>query len=140
MIGGFSYEELFDGRCCLNRIVNEHTLLLHDISLTIPQRAFVALVGGSGVGKSTLMYALSDIQPAQQGTVLYNGHDYYHSLDAFSRELGYVPQDDIIHRRLTVQRALYYAAKMRLPTDFTRAQIKQHINEVLRDVRNRTPT
>ena len=118
----------------LSRIVNKHTLLLHDISLTIPQRAFVALVGGSGVGKSTLMYALSGIQPAQQGTVLYNGQDYYHSLDAFSRELGYVPQDDIIHRRLTVQRALYYAAKMRLPTDLTQAQIKQRIDEVLRDV------
>ncbi|MEO6887890.1 MAG: ATP-binding cassette domain-containing protein [Ktedonobacteraceae bacterium] len=118
----------------LNRIVNERTLLLHDISLTIPQRAFVALVGGSGVGKSTLMYALSGIQPAQQGTVLYNGYDYYRHLDAFSSDLGYVPQDDIIHRRLAVRRALYYAAKMRLPKHFTQTQIRQRIDEVLHDV------
>ncbi len=118
----------------LNRMTSGHTLLLHDVSLTIPRRAFVALVGGSGVGKSTLMYALSGIQPAQQGTVFYNGHNYYHSLDTFSSELGYVPQDDIIHRRLSVKRALYYAAKMRLPADFTTAQIKQRIDEVLHDV------
>src|SRR5207302_1979499 len=60
--------------------------------------------------------------------------DYYHNLAAFSSQLGYVPQDDIVHRELTVERALYYAAKLRLPNDFTPAQIKQRINEVLEDV------
>ena len=119
----------------LNRVSNDHTLLLHDLSLTIPQGAFVALVGGSGVGKSTLMYALSGIQPAPQGTVLYNGHNYYQHLDTFSRELGYVPQDDIIHRNLTVGRALYYAARMRLPAYLTALQINRRIDEVLHDVR-----
>src|SRR5438093_9662375 len=53
---------------------------------------------------------------------------------SFSSQLGYVPQEDIIHRDLTVVRALYYAAKLRLPSDFTEAQIKQRINEVLEDV------
>ena len=66
--------------------------------------------------------------------MLYNGQDYYHNLAAFSTQLGYVPQDDIIHRDLTVERALYYAAKMRLPEDFTEPQIKQRITEVLEDV------
>jgi len=45
-----------------------------------------------------------------------------------------VPQDDIVHRDLTVERALYYAAKLRLPSDFTAAQINQRIKEVLEDV------
>ncbi len=53
---------------------------------------------------------------------------------AFSDQLGYVPQDDIVHRDLTVERALYYAAKLRLPSDFTHEQIDQRINEVLEDV------
>ena len=35
-----------------------------------------------------------------------------------------MPQDDIVHRDLTVERALYYAAKMRLPEDFTEDQIR----------------
>ena len=119
----------------LKRMVgNKKTLLLNGISLAIPPRKFVALVGGSGAGKSTLLDALNGLRPAQEGKVYYNGQDYYKHLAAFSTQLGYVPQDDIIHRDLTVERALYYAAKLRLPSDFTRAQIKQRINEVLDDV------
>src|SRR6266700_422621 len=67
---------------------------------------------------------VNGLRPAQAGKVLYNGQDYYHNLAAFSTQLGYVPQDDIVHRDLTVERALYYAAKMRLPADFTKEQIK----------------
>jgi len=118
----------------LKKSGNNNVTLLSDLSFTIPPRKFVALVGGSGAGKSTLMDALNGLRPAQQGTVLYNGQDYYRNLAAFSSQLGYVPQDDIVHRDLTVERALYYAAKLRLPNDFTNAQIQQRINEVLEDV------
>jgi ABC transport system ATP-binding/permease protein len=118
----------------LKRYGNNNVVLLNDISLSIEPHKFVAIVGGSGAGKSTLMKALSGLQPANEGKVLYNGQDYYRNLAAFNTQLGYVPQDDIVHRDLTVERALYYAAKMRLPNDFTEEQIKQRIIEVLDDV------
>jgi ABC-type multidrug transport system ATPase subunit len=118
----------------LRKVGNNQTVLINDISIAIPPRKFVALVGGSGAGKSTLMDALNGLRPAQKGSVLYNGKDYYHHLAAFSTQLGYVPQDDIIHRDLTVEHALYYAAKLRLPSDMTREQIKGRIDEVLEDV------
>lgn len=118
----------------LRKVGNNQTVLINDISLAIPSRKFVALVGGSGAGKSTLMDALNGLRPAQTGTVLYNGKDYYHHLAAFSTQLGYVPQDDIIHRDLSVESALYYAAKLRLPSDMTKDQIKGRIDEVLEDV------
>ncbi|HEV2580860.1 MAG TPA: ATP-binding cassette domain-containing protein, partial [Ktedonobacteraceae bacterium] len=118
----------------LHKEGNNNTILINDISLAIPPRKFVALVGGSGAGKSTLMDALNGLRPAQKGGVFYNGKDYYRHLAAFSTQLGYVPQDDIIHRDLTVERALYYTARMRLPDDFTEEQIKQRIDEVLDDV------
>lgn len=118
----------------LQKVGNKNTILINDISIAIPPRKFIAVVGGSGAGKSTLMDALNGLRPAQKGLVLYNGHDYYRHLAAFSTQLGYVPQEDIIHRDLTVARALYYTAKMRLPDDFTEAQIKQRIDEVLEDV------
>jgi len=118
----------------LQKVGSKHTILINDISIAIPPRKFVAVVGGSGAGKSMLMDALNGLRPAQKGLVLYNGQDYYRHLAAFSTQLGYVPQDDIIHRELTVERALYYTAKMRLPEDFTEAQIKQRIDEVLEDV------
>ena len=122
------------GHTRVNLFKTTEITLLNDISLAIPPRKFVALVGGSGTGKSTLMGALNGLLPAQQGVVYYNGQDYYKHLAAFSTQLGYVPQDDIIHRDLTVERALYYAAKLRLPSDFTEAQIKQRVDEVLEDV------
>ena len=117
----------------LRKAANQ-TTLLNNISLSIPPRTFVALVGGSGAGKTTLLDALSGLRPAQQGQVLYNGQDYYQNQAAFNTQIGYVPQDDIVHRDLTVERALYYAAKLRLPGDFTGAQIWQRITEVLEDV------
>lgn len=118
----------------LKKIGNNQTVLLNDISLHIPTRSFVALVGGSGAGKTTLLDALSGLRPAQEGSVFYNGQDYYHNFAAFSTQLGYVPQDDIIHRELMVERALYYAARLRLPSDFQEEQIAQRIDEVLDDV------
>lgn len=118
----------------LKKVGNNNIILLNDISLVIPPRKFVALVGGSGAGKSTLMDALNGLRPAQQGTVFYNGVDYYHNLASFNTQLGYVPQDDIVHRELTVERALYYAARLRLPGDFTKEQIQWRIDEVLEDV------
>ncbi|HJT55099.1 MAG TPA: FHA domain-containing protein, partial [Ktedonobacteraceae bacterium] len=118
----------------LKRYGNKHVTLLDDISLSIPPRKFVAVVGGSGAGKTMLINALSGLQPASEGQILYNGIDYYRNLAAFSGQIGYVPQDDIVHRDLTVERALYYAAKMRLPGDFTAEQIAQRVNEVLEDV------
>ncbi len=118
----------------LKKVGTNQTILLNDISLHIPTCSFVALVGGSGAGKTTLLDALSGLRPAQEGSVFYNGQDYYRNSAAFSTQLGYVPQDDIIHRELTVERALYYAARLRLPSDFQEAQIEQRIDEVLDDV------
>ena len=109
-------------------------IILNDISLSIPARKFVALVGGSGAGKSTLLDGLNGLRPASSGMVYYNGQDYYKSPAAFRSQLGYVPQDDIVHQDLTVEKALYYAAKLRLPKDFTQEKIKQRIDQVLEDV------
>ncbi len=92
-------------------------LILEDVSLSIAPREFVALVGGSGTGKSTLLNALSGYVQASAGRVFVNGDDYYRNFDAYRTLLGYVPQDDIIHRTLPVDRALDYAARLRLPDD-----------------------
>ncbi len=108
--------------------------ILKDVSLSIAPREFVALVGGSGTGKSTLMNALSGYVPASAGQVLVNGDDYYRNFDAYRTLLGYVPQDDIIHRTLPVDRALAYAAELRLPADTKPAEIAQRIERVLDDV------
>jgi ABC-type multidrug transport system ATPase subunit len=119
----------------LHKAVNKDTLiLLNQISLSIQPKELVAIVGGSGAGKSTLMNALSGFRPAPQGSVLFNSEDYYQNLSVYRSTLGYVPQDDIIHRDLTVEQTLFYAAKLRLPRDLSAAEINQRIVEVLEDI------
>jgi ABC transport system ATP-binding/permease protein len=109
-------------------------LILKGVSLSIEPREFVAVVGGSGAGKSTLMNALSGYAQAGGGHVMVNGDDYYRNFDAYRAVLGYVPQDDIVHRTLPVERALTYAAQLRLPADTAPTEITQRIARVLEDV------
>jgi ABC transport system ATP-binding/permease protein len=105
--------------------------LLDDVDLTIQPNEFVGLLGPSGAGKSTLMDALNGMRPASSGLVLINSQDFYEHLDSLKQSIGYVPQDDIIHRELTVYRTLHYVARLRLSSDISSDEIDQIINEVM---------
>ncbi|HLM59546.1 MAG TPA: ATP-binding cassette domain-containing protein, partial [Pyrinomonadaceae bacterium] len=105
--------------------------LLDSVSLSIQPNEFVGLLGPSGAGKSTFMDALNGMRPASGGSVLINNLDLYQHLDSLKQSIGYVPQDDIIHRELTVYRTLYYVAKLRLSSDVSRSEINQIIDEVM---------
>lgn len=105
--------------------------LLDSVSLSIKPNEFVGLLGPSGAGKSTFMDALNGMRPASGGSVLINNLDLYEHLDSIKQSIGYVPQDDIIHRELTVYRTLYYVAKLRLSRDVSRKEINQIIDEVM---------
>jgi ABC-type multidrug transport system ATPase subunit/pSer/pThr/pTyr-binding forkhead associated (FHA) protein len=113
---------------------NRRIILLDDISLSILPREFVAVVGGSGAGKSTLLDALNGFRPATKGMVLVNSHDLYKNFNAYRTEVGYVPQDDIIHQELAVAQALNYAARLRLPPDTSAAERHYQVQSVLRDL------
>jgi len=105
--------------------------LLDDVSLTVQPNEFVGLLGPSGAGKSTLMDSLNGMRPATSGFVLVNNLDLYRHLDSLKQSIGYVPQDDIIHRELTVYRTLYYVARLRLSSDVSKKEIDQIVNEVM---------
>ncbi len=106
--------------------------LLDNINLTIEPGEFVSLLGPSGSGKSTLMDCLNGRRPATSGQVLANGEDFYRHFDTFRQSLGYVPQKDIVHTQLTVRKALYYTARLRLPPDTSSAELQARIAEVLK--------
>jgi ABC-type multidrug transport system ATPase subunit len=105
--------------------------LLDDVDLTIQPNEFVGLLGPSGAGKSTLMDSINGMRPATSGHVLINNLDLYQHLDSLKQSIGYVPQDDIIHRELTVYRTLYYVARLRLSRDVSTREIDQIVNEVM---------
>ncbi|MGC9347863.1 MAG: FHA domain-containing protein [Anaerolineae bacterium] len=110
--------------------VSNGYMILQDISVTVQGSEFAALVGGSGAGKSTLLKAMNGFHPATHGRMLIDGEPLYPNLDTYRTLMGYVPQDDIIHKTLPVRSALWYSAKLRLP-DATRAEIDRRIADVL---------
>ena len=104
---------------------------MRDIDLVIEPGEFVGVLGPSGAGKSTLLNALNGFVPADSGNVLLNGLPLYSTYDLFRNAIGYVPQDDIIHKELTVERSLFYTAQLRLPRDTTQEQLSQHVTSVI---------
>jgi ABC-type multidrug transport system ATPase subunit/pSer/pThr/pTyr-binding forkhead associated (FHA) protein len=108
--------------------------ILNDISLAINPREFVGLMGPSGCGKTTLMDALNGLRPATAGNVLVNDLDLYQNFNALRRSIGYVPQRDILHDSLTVERTLFYAAKLRLPQGTAAETMRNIIEEVIQTV------
>ncbi|MFZ0062017.1 MAG: FHA domain-containing protein, partial [Pyrinomonadaceae bacterium] len=105
--------------------------LLDEVCLSIQPNEFVGLLGPSGAGKSTLMDSLNGMRPATTGQVLVNNLDLYQHLESLKQSIGYVPQDDIIHRELTVYSTLYYVARLRLSRDISTKEINQIVDEVM---------
>jgi ABC-type multidrug transport system ATPase subunit/pSer/pThr/pTyr-binding forkhead associated (FHA) protein len=108
--------------------------VLQDVSLALYPREFIGLMGASGSGKSTLMDALNGMRPATSGNVYINNLDLYSNFDLLRMSIGYVPQRDILHEALSVERTLYYAGKLRLPPGTSRAQIEEIVTEVIHTV------
>ena len=83
-----------------------------------PTGEFVVIIGESGSGKTTLVKALAGVTDPTGGQVLVSGEPVQGRLT----DIGYVPQDEIVHRGLTVVEGLRYAAWLRLPKDSTAAE------------------
>ncbi|MFI2199183.1 FHA domain-containing protein [Streptomyces sp. NPDC020192] len=109
--------------------------ILKDVSFGVPEKSLIAVIGPSGSGKSTLLKALTGYRPANQGEVLYDNRNLYKQFAELRQRIGLVPQDDILHKELTVKKALKYAAKLRFPADTTAAERDARIEEVLRELK-----
>ncbi|MGW5974801.1 FHA domain-containing protein [Streptomyces sp. NPDC055186] len=109
--------------------------ILKDVSFGVPEKSLIAVIGPSGSGKSTLLKALTGYRPADQGEVLYDNRNLYKQFAELRQRIGLVPQDDILHKELTVKKALGYAAKLRFPADTTAAERTARIDEVLGELK-----
>ncbi len=97
--------------------------LLDDVSFTVAPTELVAIVGPSGAGKTTLLEAIAGVAAPTGGSVRFDGIDLYANPGTFRSVLGYVPQDDIVHADLPLDRMLRYAARLRLPSSTTPDEI-----------------
>ncbi|MGI5201560.1 ATP-binding cassette domain-containing protein [Spirillospora sp. CA-108201] len=100
---------------------------LREVSLSIGAGELVAIIGGSGAGKTTLLDAIAGVRPPAEGEVRYDGGAGGPAADA----LGYVPQDDIVHREMPLRRTLRYAAGLRLPAGTPPERAERAVDGVL---------
>jgi ABC-type multidrug transport system ATPase subunit len=83
---------------------------MHDLSFTLTNGELLAIMGGSGTGKTTLLSLLNGSLKPQSGTITINGHDI--SEPQAKDLIGFVPQDDLLIEELTVYQNLWFTAKL----------------------------
>ena len=104
--------------------------LLKDIHLAIPQGHMVLLLGGSGAGKTTFLNAVNGFEKAD-AQVLLNGNNMYTEYRKMQYEVGFVPQQEMIRPRDTVESTLLDAAELRLSVDIPEKERKKRVREVM---------
>ncbi|WP_079219513.1 FHA domain-containing protein [Mycobacterium intermedium] len=108
--------------------------LLDGISLTARPGTLTAVIGGSGAGKSTLARLIAGYARPTSGSVSFEGHDIHAEYASLRSRIGIVPQDDVVHRQLTVNQALGYAAELRLPPDTSKSDRARIVAQVLKEL------
>jgi ABC-type multidrug transport system ATPase subunit len=146
-LGSFRLRFAGDGRSLVERATGRPALearkvgvavdgrrLIRDISLVVYPGELVAIMGSSGAGKSTLLAALVGGRQPEEGFVLLGGEDLYARSDEFRGQIGYVPQDDIMHPELTVSQAVWFGARLRLPRDYSDSEIERRVAAVIAEL------
>lgn len=93
----------------------------------------LGIMGGSGVGKSTLLNVLNGNLPLRRGNITINGYDLQEDKEELKGVIGFVPQDDLLIEELTVYQNLYYNAKLCF-SNFTDDEIDKVVEKILLDL------
>lgn len=104
----------------------------NNVNINISPGELVAIIGGSGAGKSTILNCMCGYLPPTSGEVYINGVNLYENFDLLKQIIGYVPQSDIVYDNLTLYDMLSYTAKLRLPKDVSEEERKIAINRAIR--------
>ncbi len=110
-----------------------------DVSFQVGAGEIVGLLGPNGAGKSTIMRVLSCFMPASSGTVRVAGYDVFSQADDVRRRIGYMPENNPLHRDMRVKEYLKFRASLK---GLSRAQRNERVEIVmdqcgLTDVRQR---
>ena len=104
---------------------------MHNLNFTLHSGELLAIMGGSGTGKTTLLSILNGSLTPQEGQITINGHDI--SEQKAKDLIGFVPQDDLLIEELTVYQNLYYTAKLCFAS-LTEEEIDRRVMKILKDL------
>ncbi len=85
---------------------------LDEVDLSVARGEYVALMGRTGQGKSTILEAICGLRKVRSGRVIIGGVDVTH-LPPSRRGIGYVPQDLALFPTMTVRQHLEFAPRLR---------------------------
>ncbi|KAI9348737.1 hypothetical protein DFJ73DRAFT_796357 [Zopfochytrium polystomum] len=103
--------------------------VLKGVNGQIKGGTMTAIMGPSGAGKTTFMSVLMGKVKRTRGELKING--MVAEMETFRKIIGYVPQEDVMLRELTVRENIEYAARVRLPSSWAKQDIDSHIDNVL---------
>lgn len=105
---------------------------IRDFSFWEESGQVIGVMGGSGVGKSTLLNLLNGKLEPHSGHVMVNGYDVHQEHYRLEGVIGFVPQDDLLFEELTVYQNLYYNAKLSF-SNFSEYKLRETVERILRD-------
>ncbi|HSS23442.1 MAG TPA: ATP-binding cassette domain-containing protein [Mycobacterium sp.] len=117
----------------LGLTVDGHELLT-DVSFTARPGTLTAVIGPSHARSSALLGMLAGTREPSSGRITVDGHDVHSEPESMRTGIGIVPRDNRIHRQLTVERAVSYAAELRLPLDTSPEHRCRVVDQVLEEV------
>jgi ABC-type multidrug transport system ATPase subunit len=106
---------------------------IHKFNISEESGQLIGIMGGSGVGKSTLLNVLNGNLNLKQGEIRINNYDIHRNQSAVRGLIGFVPQDDLLIEELSVFRNLYFNAKLCF-TDYSEIQILKQVLGILHDL------
>jgi ABC-type multidrug transport system ATPase subunit len=104
---------------------------MHNLSFTLNNGEMLAIMGGSGTGKTTLLSLLNGTLKPQEGSITINGHDI--SEPEAKNLIGYVPQDDLLIEELTVYQNLWFTARLCFE-GLSEQEIDNRVEKTLKDL------
>ncbi|MDE5586857.1 MAG: ATP-binding cassette domain-containing protein, partial [Bacilli bacterium] len=113
------------------KIRNKTKTILSNLSLSIERGEFIAIVGCSGAGKTTLMNILSGYSRPSKGKVYVEGLDILKEEEYFKGKIAYVPQEEILDQTLTLYKSLEYSLKLRIK-NISKEESKKTISHILK--------
>ncbi|KAI8909746.1 hypothetical protein EDD86DRAFT_226334 [Gorgonomyces haynaldii] len=105
------------------------TVVLNGVNGTIRSAKMTAIMGPSGAGKTTFMNVLCGKVSRTSGKLWVNGKEA--EVHQFKKLIGYVPQEDVMLRELTVKENILHAARVRLPRSWTDKEINDYVDDLI---------
>jgi ABC-2 type transport system ATP-binding protein len=86
---------------------------VNGLTFSVAPGEIVGLLGPNGAGKTTIMRILSCYMPATSGTAYVAGYDVFKEADEVRRHIGYMPENNPLHREMRVRDYLKFRARLK---------------------------